>query len=110
LPPAAEPADHHARGRLFIQEGKFLEAIQELTLALKATPAAALVYNARGFAFMELKRYTEAIADFDQAIKLNPNYMNAYTNRSVARKAAGDAKGAAEDQAKAHALFDKAGK
>jgi tetratricopeptide (TPR) repeat protein len=57
-----------------------------------------------------LKRYTEAIADFDQAIKLNANYTNAYTNRAAARRAAGDGKGAAEDQAKARALFDKAGK
>jgi hypothetical protein len=35
--------------------------------------------------------------------------MNAYTNRAVARRAAGDAKGAGEDQAKARALFDKGG-
>jgi tetratricopeptide (TPR) repeat protein len=109
LPKASEAADHHARGRQLIQQNKFQEAIQELTLALRAAPEAPLVYNARGFAFLQLKRYKEAIADFDQAIKLNPGYQNAYTNRAAARRAAGDAQGAAEDQAKARALFDKGG-
>ena len=46
-------------------------------------------------------------ADFDQAITLNPTYGNAYTNRSSARRASGDIKGADADQAKARELLAK---
>jgi hypothetical protein len=45
-----------------------------------------------------------AMKNFDQAIQLKPKYPNAFYNRSVARKLAGDAKGAAEDAAKSAEL------
>jgi tetratricopeptide (TPR) repeat protein len=103
--PAATAAEYHTRGRKFLQDDRYEEAIQQLTEALKLDPSLTLAYNARGFAHFRLKQYAEAIADFDEAIRLNPSYLNAYVNRSAARRAAGDRAGADADQAKARELM-----
>jgi tetratricopeptide (TPR) repeat protein len=108
-PPAAKAAitvgEYQQQGRKLIQDEKFAEAIGPLTQALKLDPFVATTFNARGYAYFRLKKYGEAIADFDQAIKLNPMYGNAYTNRSSAKRAAGDKTGADADQAKARDLL-----
>ena len=44
----------------------------------------------------------EAIRDFSRAIELDPNMAEAYNNRSIARRIAGE--GATEDEDKANAL------
>jgi hypothetical protein len=80
----------NTRGRELTKQGKYREAIAELSEALRNDPNFALALNARGFAYYLLRDYTRALADFDAAIRVNPNYVNAYLNRSKARKAAGD--------------------
>jgi tetratricopeptide (TPR) repeat protein len=102
---APSAGDLHAKGRQLIQEEKFAAAIVPLTEAVKLDPSLSTAFNARGYCYSRIKKYKEAIADFDQAIKLNPGYANAYTNRSAARRAAGDKVGADSDQAKARDLL-----
>jgi tetratricopeptide (TPR) repeat protein len=98
---------HHSLGRQALQEEHFAEAIKELSAALKMDPSLSLAFNARGYAYFRQKRYIDALADFDNAIRLNPAYINAYINRSSARRAAGDSAGADADMAKVKQLVGK---
>ena len=103
-------AEYQQQGRKLIQEERFAEAIEPLSQAVKLDPFLATTFNARGYAYYRLKKFPQAIADFDQAIKLNPVYGNAYTNRSAARRAAGDKVAADADLAKARDLLKTATK
>ena len=67
-------------------------------------PDYSIAYNGRGYARHLAKQYKEAIGDFDEAIRLNQNYGNAYRNRAVAKRAAGDKAGGDADSAKASEL------
>ena len=98
---------HNLRGRELIQQGKYREAVDELTAAIDARPDFALALNARGFAYVLLKDWAHATADLDAAIRLDPRYANAYHNRAVARKATGNEAGAAEDESKVQELTAK---
>ena len=52
-----------------------------------------------------LRQYPRALQDLDEAIRLNPSYPNALRNRALARRAAGDVAGSAEDLAREQALL-----
>ena len=95
---------HNVLGRQLSTAGRYQEAIVELSTALRLAPDFALAWNARGYAFVMLRQWTRGIEDLDQAILLNPSYQNAYQIRAIARGAAGDARGAAEDSKKSKLL------
>ncbi len=95
---------HNILGRQLTNEGRYREAVVELTEALRMEPNFTLALNARGFALFMLHEWARAIDDLNQAIRLNPKYANAYHNRAIARTNIGDAAGAAEDLKRAQAL------
>ncbi len=104
---AKSAAAMNQRGRELLYQGKYLEAIAELTAALRDQPNFTLALNARGFGYTLIRDWPHALDDLDEAIRLDPKYVNAYHNRSVARKGAGDLAGSAADDAKVRELTGK---
>ena len=90
-----------------MRQNKLKEAIAELDEAIRLQPDYALAYNARGFVYYLLRQYPRALQELDAALRIKPDYVNAFQNRALARKASGDAKGSAEDLARAAALGRK---
>ena len=99
--------EHNLRGRDLTNRHMYKEAIEEFNAALQESPDFTQALNARGFAYVLTRAWANALKDLDEALRLDPNYANAYMNRAVARKGAGDAAGAEADQAKVRELTAK---
>ena len=66
---------YHDKGRMFILEGKYEEAITQLDTAIQIMPYYARIFQDRGYAYMQLKNYKLAIRDFNHVLKKQP-YLN----------------------------------
>jgi general secretion pathway protein D len=86
--PRRTAAENNELGRQLIAQGRYFEAIEALTEALRQQPNLATAYNARGFTYLLLRDYGHALADLDQALRLAPDYPNAKHNREVAQREA----------------------
>jgi tetratricopeptide (TPR) repeat protein len=70
-------------------EGKYAEAVEAYTNAIKLFDLNEYAYYNRGNAYRKLKDYKNAIADFNKAIELNPQSTFAYLYRGMAHQANG---------------------
>jgi len=93
----AGAAKHDELGRQLTQQGRYAEALTELSEAIRLSPGTATFYNARGFVYYLQRNFAAAIEDLSTAIRLNPNYANAFRIRGLAKKAAGDIAGGQAD-------------
>ena len=103
--PPAKPAvslddsgNYYTLGKQQAAHSDFRAAVDSFGRALQQHPNDATVFNARGYAYLRLRNFAAAVHDFTEAIRLRPGYRNAYRNRAIARRKAGDAQGAAEDE------------
>jgi len=85
-------------GACLEQQHRDPEALVEFQRALELNPNAPLALFGRGNVYLRRRQFAAAIADYSKLLQLNPRYAPAYQNRAVARQAAGDLAGAAEDR------------
>lgn len=112
---AREAADRQNRGVTLTNEGRYDEAIAELTKAIELNPRLQAAYYNRGSVYLERAKkvyierakkgeYDKAIADFDnaiadfsKAIELNPSDVDSYSQRGGTYTAKGEYELAAAD-------------
>ena len=104
---SASAETRYQQAKKLLDQKKSTEAIAELDEAIKLAPTNAVLFNTRGYAYYLSKDVKRALQDYDEAIRLRPDYLNATHNRALARKAAGDATGAATDRQREAELSKK---
>lgn len=84
-------------GALYIDQGKYEEAVVQLSNALAKKPDYFMALLNRGVAYSRQGKMNEALLDFASAERLNPQSPLVYLNRGLAQFAAGYYQSAAED-------------
>jgi tetratricopeptide (TPR) repeat protein len=100
------------KGSVLIEQGKYDEAIDVLTLAAKskfppeydADANYSPIYTSRGLAYYHKGFINEALADYETALALNPNNPDTLNNRGVIKEKKGDIAGALADYSAAIAI------
>lgn len=72
-----------ADGMEYFNNGKYNQAIDCFTAAIKADPKCQEAYMSRGLAYYYISQPDKSIADYTEAIKINPKYARAYSNRGT---------------------------
>lgn len=83
---------------------KFVEAAEDMTLAIKLFPKGNNFHHQRGSCYFNNKEYEKAAADFNEAIKREPTNGTHYLHRGYCLQAMGKNDGAAADFEKAKSL------
>ncbi|MCS7279905.1 MAG: tetratricopeptide repeat protein [Thermodesulfobacteriaceae bacterium] len=73
-------SSHKELAQLYLKDGRYTEALQELELAKKTDKCDAEVYNLLGIVYMAKKDYEKAEEYFKEALKINPSFSEAYNN------------------------------
>jgi tetratricopeptide (TPR) repeat protein len=79
-------AAYFARGRSFIEQKDYNQAVDQFTKAIQMDPRDALAYYNRGLAYVAQSEYQEAIADYTSALHLNPKNALAFYHRGIAHR------------------------
>jgi serine/threonine-protein phosphatase 5 len=84
-PHAAELAvKHKDQGNLYLQQGRFVPAVDEYSSGLEYAPQHAVLLSNRALAYIKLENYGLALQDADHAIAADPTYAKAYYRRASA--------------------------
>jgi tetratricopeptide (TPR) repeat protein len=71
------------RAFVLIRRQDYVNALKDLTEALKLNPKSSAAYNTRANLYLQLKEYDNAISDYTEAIRLLPTSIG-YSNRGQA--------------------------
>lgn len=80
---------HDVVGDVYLESGKYQQALDELNKAVKADPDSAVAYNDRACAYQGLNNHRQAIADCDKSLSLNKD-PNTYVTRGFSFGQVGD--------------------
>ena len=68
-------------GKDLIEKGKYQNAVEEISKALKLEPQYVTPYYYRSLAFMKMEQYEKSISDIEKAIELAPNIFGYFNHR-----------------------------
>ncbi|MGV2829039.1 tetratricopeptide repeat protein [Myxosarcina sp. GI1(2024)] len=75
--------NYNNRGLMHFHNNQTIEAIVDLSLALKLDPKLDSAYNNRANCYAAQGNLAEAIADYDLALDLNPTNLRAWINQGI---------------------------
>ena len=76
-------ADYNNRGLMYFRNNQIVEALCDLSQALKINPCLDSAYNNRANCHAAQGDLAEAIADYDLALDLNPANLRAWINQGI---------------------------
>ncbi|MBL0341741.1 MAG: tetratricopeptide repeat protein [Bacteroidetes bacterium] len=88
------------RGLAYKKDGKFVEALDDFSQAIKLDLKDGRNYFNRGLVYLAMQNNGAALADFNEAVKLNPDQPALYNTRSQAKFLLNDFEGAESDSKK----------
>jgi serine/threonine protein kinase/Flp pilus assembly protein TadD len=97
IAPRTAAVAYSDRGVCLVRLRRDDDAFADFNRALEIQPDLAAALSGRGGVYFRRRQYAQALRDYDAAIKANPRLAPAYQNRAGARRATGDAAGAAAD-------------
>jgi len=74
----------YGAGKDHMDEGEYLQAVEEFSRAIEIYPGMADAFMERGIAYCILEEFERGIEDFNEAIRLEPDNAGAYCNRGLA--------------------------
>jgi len=72
------------QGNSALTAGKFEEAIQAYTSAIKLDESNHVLYSNRSAAYLKAGRFQDALSDAEKTIKLNPTWPKGYSRMGAA--------------------------
>ena len=76
-------ADYNNRGLMYFRNNQIIEALCDLSQALKINPLLDSAYNNRANCYVAQGDLAEAISDYDLALDLNPANLRAWINQGI---------------------------
>ena len=76
-------ADYNNRGLMYFRNNQVIEALCDLSQALRINPCLDSAYNNRANCYAAQGDLPEAIADYDLALDLNPANLRAWINQGI---------------------------
>jgi stress-induced-phosphoprotein 1 len=73
--------EHKQKGNELMSESKFIEAIQEYTLAIKRNPTNANLYSNRCSAYTKIMDLTNALKDAEKGLELDPTFAKLFLRK-----------------------------
>ncbi|HLF78734.1 MAG TPA: tetratricopeptide repeat protein [Dehalococcoidia bacterium] len=102
--PLSSAEGHWVRGATYVSQGKYREALREITKAVELVPLAPSFYDWRGYCYYLLDDNGAAAADLNKAIELAPSFADPYYVRSLLLRDQEQLESALQDINKAIAL------
>jgi len=69
------------KGNQYFKDGKYPEAVEEYTEAIRRSPTDPILYSNRAAAYLKLAAYPTAMKDCDEAVKLDPKFLKAFIRK-----------------------------